>query len=222
MAHVATTSNYNAAGASTAVSAPAGIADGDILVCSGLSYRGAGAGAFTWPSGFTEIGQRTVGTGYKIGLAWKRCSSESGTYTVAGASVEAIIGIVGAYRGRLASDSPVDVTSDTTYTTSNTTVRAAAATIATAGSDLIWVGFGYYSDADELTVPSGMTARADVFDGYECLAQADLLAQGAGTTGDKDGAMAHSTTVKHAYMVALKPEAAGLSIPLLNHLLLGD
>ena len=207
MAHRATTSAYTNA-TSVTVTAPAGIADGDILICALLHWVSGGGATLTWPSGFTEIYQRQATTSYRMGIAWKRASSESGNYTLTAAVSGDLIGIVSAYSGRIASGSPVDVSSDTPYTTNDAKVRGAGVTIATAGSDLLWCGFSYRSDQNDLTVPSGMTARADVHDGYECLALADLLDQSAAATGNKDGALGDVTATKHAFLVALKPAVA--------------
>lgn len=207
MAHRATTSAY-ASATSVTVTAPSGIADDDILICALLQYKSGGGTTFTWPSGFTEIYQRQATTNFRAGIAWKRASSESGDYTITASDTGDLIGIVSAYSGRIASGSPVDVGSDTSYTTNDANVRGAGVTIATAGSDLLWCGFSYRSDQNDLSVPSGMNSRADVHDGYECFALADLLDQSTGASGDKDGTLGDVTTTKHAFLVALKPAAS--------------
>lgn len=205
---------------SAVVTAPANIADGDILVCVINTYQGNAAPTF--PSGFTTWYDYVSGND-RVSIAWKRASSESGDYTCTGASGTSVISAgISVYRGRLASGDPLDVGSNTSYTTNDTAVRGAGVTIATAGSDLIWAGFLYTGSAS-ISAPSGMTLRCESWRGNQTAFLADVVNQSTGATGDKDGTSGGSTGYKHAFLVTLKPAAAsGISMPLLNHLLLGD
>lgn len=211
---------------SCSVSVPSGVQDDDIIILFAFGRRTSlgGIGSFTWPTGFTEIASRVISTYRRVGVAWKLASSESGSYTVSvsGASQSWLAAL--AYSGRAASGSPVDVYSDTAYTTNNTTIRAASMTTTEDGDDILWLGF---ADDPMTTIagPSGMNARVDVESAKSSAtwAVSDLLDQSAGATGDKDGTAGTATVQKHAFMVGLKPVVVnGISIPLLNHLLLGD
>lgn len=185
------------------VTAPAGIANGDILVCVAHTYGGVSLGC----SGFAQVFTRDVTAEDTMAVFWKRAASESGNYNVVANSGADIEAWMGCYSGRLADGNPVDVYSDTAYQTSNTTVRAAGMTIATAASDVIWGGF-CYADPLTLAVPGGFTLR-DSEVGSSVLTCADLVNQAAGATGNKDGTAGGAVDVyKHAMMIALKPAVA--------------
>ena len=222
MAFVSHNYAYDAAGAAV-VTAPTGIQDGDILVVAVFATM-TGIGSVTHPSGFTVVTDASFSTSARRHeFSWKRASSESGDYTVSCTDAK-VFAWVGCYRGRVASGSPIDIYSNTGYVTNDLYVVAAGMTIATAGSDVIWLGH-YYSTIQEPSAPSGMTLRQVITDGNKYRAYiCDLVNQATGATGDKDSVLpTYSTATKHATMVALKPAAsAGISIPLLNHLLLGD
>lgn len=182
------------------VTAPTGITDGDILVLVAHTYGGDPAGC----TGFTPVASREVTGDDTLVLFWKRAASESGDYNVVYSGGNDCEAWIGCYSGRLASGNPVDVYSDTLYQTSNTTVRAAGMTIATANSDIIWGGF-CYSDPLTLTKPAAFTLR-DSEVGSSVLTCGDLLNQSAGATGNQDGTAGGAVDVyKHAFMVALKP-----------------
>ncbi len=86
------------------MSAPASIADDDILIISVLvNYGGATLTGKSLPSGFTELWntwQATSGDHWVVG--WKRASSESGSYTFAWTADTQYVyadGIIAAYSG---------------------------------------------------------------------------------------------------------------------------
>ena len=192
------------------IPAPAGIADGDILVACVWSWRGGGgAGAIQLPADFAAWYTVTVAS-YVGVLAWKRANSEAGDYTFTSAGGQFTFGQVGVFSGRVASGDPLDVGSNTGYTTSNTTVRGAGVTIATSGSDLIYCGMAETDDSASLSAPSGMTSRRsdDWTDDWTAMETASLDNQTTGATGDKDGTANAACTSKHAFLVALKPAAA--------------
>lgn len=193
---------------SCSVSVPSGVQDDDIIILFAFGRRASVGriGSFTWPTGFTEIASCVIASYRRVGVAWKRASSESGSYTVSvSAASESWLAAL-AYSGRAASGSPVDVYSDTAYTTNNTTIRAASMTTTEDGDDILWLGF---ADNSTTTIagPSGMNARVDMESAKEsyCFSVCDLLNQSAGATGDKDGTAGSATTLKHAFMVALLP-----------------
>lgn len=83
---------------------PAGILDNDILL-GFISHRGSGFG--TWPAGWTLV-DRDVAGSVRGEWYWKRCASESGSYSVTGLADSAVGYIVG-IRGLLLSGSPIGV-----------------------------------------------------------------------------------------------------------------
>jgi hypothetical protein len=95
----------------TVVTAPTGIVDGDILIL-GFAVGAASPPSVTLPAGFTLVGgsaQRAGAGGFNVDqyVAWKRASSESGSYTIthATASSNAFISV---YSGCIATGSPID------------------------------------------------------------------------------------------------------------------
>lgn len=200
------------------ITAPAGITDGDILVAVvwAWEYRGL-VTDLSLPNGWATWYTGDFGKYYGK-IAWKRASSESGdyTFTVNAGNSLFIFGQIAAFSGRVASGDPLDVGSNTAYITNNATVRGAGVTIATAGSDLVYVGFAETNGSASLATPSGMTSRrSDDWSGdYTAMETASLDNQSTGATGDKDGTANAATATKHAFLVALKPAVvSGLSIP---------
>jgi hypothetical protein len=225
------THTADAATNSVTVTAPDGISNGDILVAFCFGY-GSGVGTNTpgWPSGFTEWTHDHSVTDRCFGLAWKRAASESGNYAMTLTNASVMHGAVSVFRGCLASGDPKDVVpteqylGDNKYTTSDTTVRAYAISPSETGL-LLWFGFISRDPGCTLAVPSGFTSAATMqgaSSGYRSTC-GYILSNASGSTGNKDGTASGATSTKHAMMAQVKAAAAsGISIPLLNHLLLGD
>lgn len=91
------------AGASCVVTAPAGIADGDILVFA--VERAVVTGAIIWPSGFNELWDQTHFGGSNA-CSWKRAASESGDYTASWTGDSRNVGIIFAISGAVATGDP--------------------------------------------------------------------------------------------------------------------
>lgn len=111
---------------------PASIADNDILIGLVLARQDSGLATITYPDGWTMIAERALqGNKEKLGLCWKRASSESGNYTFShngtGTTVRTTV-MIAAYRGCKTTGNPYEAYSNTAYTTNNTTLRAAALT----------------------------------------------------------------------------------------------
>lgn len=193
---------------SLVVAAPASIQNGDILVAFAAVYKYLAVPEdINLPSGFTEIDVNdTTYTHQTVG--WKRASSESGDYTFSCTSgSEGVAGIV-VLRGCLASGSPVDVYSDTAYTTNNTTVRAASVTTTIANTMLVAVGYALRNTS--FSPPAGMSEAFDHSDAANLTASAAYVTQTAsGASGDKDFTIGTSGGTKHAFLVAFEPDSAG-------------
>ncbi len=193
---------------STVVTAPANIQNGDILVAFGASY--SDEADISLPSGFTTIATQhdAIDSHCRV-IGWKRASSESGNYTFSvsprGATGAGIIVL----RGCLASGSPVDVYSNTDYTTKNTTLRAASVTTTVANTML--VAAGMHDEDTSFTPPSGMTEAYDATGGAYGIAITAAYATQAssGASGNKDFTAGTSSSKKHAFLVAFKPDSAG-------------
>jgi len=204
-------SHATTAGATTSivVTAPANIQNGDILVAFGASY--SDGPDISLPSGFTTIATQYDDKDiYCRVIGWKRASSESGNYTfsVLPSSINGA-GII-VLRGCLASGSPVDVYSNTNYTTSNTTLRAASVTTTVANTML--VAAGMLKADTSFTPPSGMTEAYDAATGGAfgiAITAAYATQASSGASGNKDFTAGTSSSYKHAFLVAFKPDSAG-------------
>ena len=125
-------SSYTAPAAETDQSldlaAPAGIQDNDIMIAM-IMVGASTIPAITAPAGWALAGTLTP-SGTRTSIYWKRCSSESGTYTWSHdkSTGPKIMGVITAYRNCITTGNPYDAVSATNYVTSNTTIRAAALT----------------------------------------------------------------------------------------------
>jgi hypothetical protein len=200
---------------------PPTVQDDDVLVMCVLSDATNNPGV-NFPAGWTVIASDLSADEYDYRyIAIKIADGESGNYTLEYNGVAIRLWVTcSSYSGRDVQD-PVDVYSNTKYTTANTTIRAASMTISQDACDIVWFGQLYKSGGSTITEPNGFTSRGSAGSGSFRILAADYCNASSGATGAKDGTAADSVTDKHAIMVALAP-ASGISIPLLNHLLLGD
>ena len=195
------------------VAVPTGTQNNDIIVLCVRAKNTNNAITFDWPTGFTQWYLRNTGD-YYFAVAWKRASSESGTYTVT-PNPEYVDGlyytrqptiICSAFRGRILSGDPLDVGSDTAYVTNDDTIRAASITTSEDKTDLVWLG---HADTYPylLTVPSGFT---ELGNGSNWPSVDDPMnsfymnrSTPAGATGNVDSTCWGYTSVKHAFLLAL-------------------
>lgn len=200
------------------------VSDGDILVAFIGCWGWSTPGDIALPAGWAVWEKQSLDPSNALGkctVGWKRASSEGASYSFSSSGAAEMYGIVFTVTGREASGDPLDVASNTRYTTNDTTVRAAGMTIQTAGSDLFWCGIAAPGASPTMTPPSGMTScdSYDVSASEISLDVAMLANQDTGATGNKNGSIPSSKQYKHAFMVALKSAAApsGLSIPVVMH-----
>ena len=214
------------------VTAPAGVELGDLLIIGVLASH-ENCVIPTLPSGFAHItevafvswdGWERIAVGWKVAdAADVTKSASSGTYSVVYSGAQLFVWI-GCYTGRVTS-SILDCSSNTEYTTDDYIVRAASMAVATVGTDVVWFGYHWAEAPQAPSLPSGMNNRAIISDGGNyCFYVADKPNQPTGATGNQDATLPnYNSDWKHAVMVGLKPVVVnGISIPLLNHLLLGD
>jgi hypothetical protein len=206
---------YNGAPATSpydgVVNKPTGTAEGDILfglVCwSGSTITIDGV-----PSGWTKLCEYIAQIDrytlyYKIAGA-----SEPSTYTWSMSGSCKLRIVCSCYTsGDFNASDPIDVVSNTSYRTSDTTVRAASMTVASTSSPLVFFASVYSTTARTFTQPSNPTtdwvedddAGHTTPDFYAEICS--MIWTGSGATGDMDATCSASLTAKHAFAVALKP-----------------
>ena len=168
----------------TVLTAPAGIVDGDILVCA-IVAAAAGAGAaptVTGPTGWTAFGTPTNVTdpgnfNARYWLFWKRAASESGNYTFThtAASSQAFLA---AYSGCLASGTPLGATANNTGT--GGTATGTGITTTAANSWLLYFEHCWGDSAQSAPTSPVMTTDLN----STILFASHLLFASAGATGN--------------------------------------
>lgn len=193
----------------TVLTAPSGILDLDILLAGLVTSHLTTTPTPTPPAGFTRIGTElsysSGGYQTKLGLWWKRASSESGSYTFSHSSADCQ-GWIGAYSGCLVSGTPVGTPSQNSGTGTTTTgtgivTGAPNSVIFYAATDFNW-GAG-------LAPPTGMTERLDG-DWY----LAEQLIASAGATGNRTQTNSNGAGDPWlAYMVELLAATSPATLP---------
>ena len=205
VSYISSSSNKSAT-SSVVVTAPASLQNGDIMIMIVNSCRSTSAtpGAHA-VSGWTQIYTRATSTRYIFSIWYKRCASESGNYTATSTSSVQMEAAIAVYRGCVVSGTPVDVSSNTAYVTSGTIVRGATITPTVADGFFVWGGFFYLATGNTLTAPSGMNSRETQQNTNYTITLADLAYSTTAASGSKDGTAGATCTVKHAFLLALKP-----------------
>lgn len=212
---IATTTGGTDSGSSVSANIPAGTANNDLLIALVESYQASGTPGqpSTVPSGWTLLATRTVDR-CNFSVYYRVASGDTpGASRTWGYGSSRQIGInIATYRGGFSTSSPVDVHSNTAYTTANLTLRAASLTTSGPNRNLIFVGGAWLSTTSRTaTVPSGFTEDVEnaPFSPYflRYFAHATTPQAVAGASGDKDATMSGSGTVtlKHAFLIALNP-----------------
>lgn len=167
----------------------------------------------TVPAGWTQLLTKTIeGGGSRFYLYWKIAASEGTTYAWANANGNKMLASVVTFRGGFDPADPFDVTSNTEYSTSNTTVRAATMTVSAANSNLLFFGCFRYAGTGSFTPPSVPSAWTELYEDGDDLSAGHLevcsLAwTGSGATGNMDATASATITTKHAFAIALNPLA---------------
>lgn len=146
---VASASAYNTVDSTTLdISKPTGVVSGDILIAFVACNTGTGSGAWTMPSGWTEVLDESSGT--RVGIAYKVAGgSEPSTYTFTQALTNKRLGgVIVAYTGL--SYQSIGTNSYPSQT---------ALSITTTGSYSLLIGaFADTNSNKALTAPFGMTS----------------------------------------------------------------
>lgn len=201
--------NYDSAASTTIVlSKPSGVAEGDIMWAF-VGRNGSTSAPSSVPTDWTASATDTnIGLLDFVGIYYKVAgSSEPSSYTWTWSASEKSAGTIDAWRGGFDTASPIDVVSNTQYTTSNSTVRAASFSITEDASPVIYFGAVYYNvGGQSFTPPSGFTERQDFGStaGDIWLEVSDNQLD-SGATGDLDATFSVSSANKHAFAVSLTP-----------------
>lgn len=200
---------------SLACNKPTGTVDNDIMFA--FIKRNDSTAPSVVPTGWTLAADNPVGGGNSFWLYYRVASSEGASYTWQWAAGGRTGITIVSYRDGFNTSTPIDVVSDTVYTTSNTTVRAASMTVAAVNSPIIFFG-GTHATASMTwdtvpTAPTTLTEDVDYYDGTGRFGRGIYSAvwSGSGATGDMDAVISSTQTDKHAFAVALVPSAPAAS-----------
>lgn len=208
-AFINATSVNSASSSSLVCNKPTNTAQNDIMFAL-VSQSGAGGYPNSVPSGWASLGQNHSVSFNE--LFWKSAGgSEPGDYTWGFAGSQQGRVTIVTYRDGFATSSPIDVVSNTAYTTNNATFRAASMSVTATGSPLIFFATGVKTFAINYTKPSVPTTDwAENFDGGAETSDmwvevASMVWSGSGATGDMDatGSDTPESGNKHAFAVAL-------------------
>lgn len=194
---------------------PTGTTTNDILFA--LLKDASGGDPSATPSGWSLLVSDVLTAGMKHFLYYLVAGgSEPANYTWTWASGTRLTGTMICYRDGFNTATPIDVSSNTSYETSDTNCRAASMTVASAGSPIIF--FSLVNNNTDGTIsfgtpnnPSGATwtERMDLHENRTARAISDTVWSSSGATGDMDTTISATTTAKHAFAVALVPSAGG-------------
>lgn len=206
---VVNVSNYDVFSTTSATcDKPTDTADGDIMFA--LVMRNSTTDPSSVPSDWALAG--SMPATYGRWLYWKVADNEGSNYTWEWASGAKTSITITTYRGGFDITDPIDVVSNSAYTTSNTTVRAASMNVTAVNSPLLFFATFYRTSSTTFTKPSVPTVDwVEDYDGGSTSPDfwrevASMVWSGSGATGDMDAtASATGTTVKHAFAVALNP-----------------
>jgi hypothetical protein len=212
-AFVAAAHYDSSASTSAVVTKPTGTTDNDILFA--LVKRTDGTDPTTVPTGWASLGKQVAGGNPTTNwLYWKLAASEGANYTWEWAGALRTGVTIATYRDGFDTADPIDVVSNTSYTTSDTTVRAASMAVAAANSAIIFFGSAHQSSTQTFTPPTVTTTFAEDVDTWDSGSRfarevASVVWTGSGATGDMDATYSATATDKIAFAVALNPAAAG-------------
>lgn len=202
---------YDAAGPSVTVTKPTGTADGDILLAWVYAYNNTPE-SISAPEGWTQM-DFIIQSARMYALFWKRASSEGADYTFTGNTGSLYVNAcVVAYSGCIATGTPYDQFSETTYTTNDYSIVAdgITPTVSPSLAVICALARNSYTSAAQ---PDGWTERFDVYDSallYSCdkaLSTTDAVVD---VTITASGA---TTNYKHAWMLNLKEAVTATAKP---------
>lgn len=191
----------------TTVTAPTGIADGDVLVAQILTSAGV---TVTAPAGWSQVGSAAVMTdagAFTISsrVYTKTAASESGDYTWTHSTASSQ-GLILRYTGAGA----VDAFSSNPTTPADNINTGLSITTTVTDCMLLFVGNDWSDFAGDLTPPTGMTERIDV---NPLIYAADQLLTSAGATGNRTmSCNSNVNAPRNAWMIALEPAGTSVNV----------
>lgn len=187
---------------SLACSKPTNTAEGDLMIAAVTSEAQYSNNV---PSGWTEIGKNSSSFAVYYKIAG---SSEPASYTWGFAATRITKISIASYRASFNTSDLIEQTSNTAYTTNNTTLRAADMSVTNSNCYLFFVGQSYSSKTITFTKPANPTtdwaldyqnANNNLYAHCFC----SMEWSSSGSTGTMDGAISSGTTTKHAIAVAI-------------------
>lgn len=223
MAYRDSTSNTGNS-ATPSVSAPAGVANNDIVIIAiGIDSSAAAVDPADLPSGFTEFNETDItADGHTAWIGWKRAGgSEPGTYTfgdLGSGAVDWVCQAV-AFSGRDTGNPPVCSTNNVQNTPQSSPITVTANGVtAVNGDDLLWVsvpdvtssGAGNLHDP-----PTNYTEAEDAELAWANLSMAYRENVSAGATGSISGTfnLSQDTAGWAAWLVRIPVATAGDPFP---------
>ena len=219
VAHRSLTSLSFGARTNSTLSAPAGLADNDILLLIlGMQTTAGTVPTPTAPAGFSPVGGGDANglviyvdpaggsANDEMGIyAWyKRASSESGSYTVTHASCTTF-GYLGAYTGGATSGNPTDNPNASGNSgTGGGSMTATGVTTAVDGSLIVFAGL-VWDSIGATTPPTGMTERLELIAAYV----ADEVRATAGATGNRVTTSGPAGNGWAAALITIEPAVGG-------------
>lgn len=209
-------SSYNASGNNKIpISKPSGTIDGDIMIATLCSQYTVSSAPLNW----NQLCTAFVAASFRQYIYWKIASSEGSSYEWAFGGNAQVWGTIGTYRGTLGgAGSPIDVYSNTLYSTAGKTVRGASMSVTSPNSFLVGVATSNRNGSDSMTKPTVPTSDwvedCDVTNGLSWGTRSfnHMTWTGYGATGNMDWTVSTSGVWgKHAFVIALKPPPEGYS-----------
>jgi len=208
------TAEYNASSWTAAtINVPTGTADWDIMFAILQSWL-ATIGTMTPPawSTWTLLGTANPITQQYYRLYYRIANSEPASYTWTISTSTRYRGVIATYRDWFNTSDPIDVVSNTDYTTVNTTLRAASMNVSAVNSPLVFIWWFYQTTSVTSTKPSvpstSWAEDYDVWNGTPDIWQTfcSMVWSWSWATGNMDATITSSAvTSKHAFAIALNP-----------------
>lgn len=194
---------------SLVVTAPTGITNGDVLLAH-ILWAGNGT-TITAPSGWTQVGSTITaiesGNVFYLnsGIFKKVAASESGNYTWTPSATVATQGKITRYTG--ANGTVNASSSNVANSPGNTNDDATGITTTVNGCMLVYEGFDWGDNTNNLTPPTGYTERLET---NPLIYSADVVQSTAGATGTVTHVCNSSiSNPRGAWLVALEPSSGG-------------
>jgi prepilin-type N-terminal cleavage/methylation domain-containing protein len=208
---VGTPTVYNSNNSASALTAkPTGVVSGDIMFAYIMHFNFLDR-LSTIPTGWIQIGRHQNGN-YNQALYYKVAgASEPTSYTFGLSQNSRFAVTISAYRGCFNTTSPIDISSNVEYVTSNTTYRAGTLNLPSADSTVLMFPSMYDNSvrtfANPTTQSGGWTEDYDHGNTSSRFSRAGYrkFIASPGLTGVIDSIGTTGSTVKHAFAVALHP-----------------